>query len=90
MSIWELARLERAGRLQLDRGLERWLAGALADDRIDVLSVTRDIALTGAAFSARLRDPADQLIYATAVEHDARLVSRDGAMRELDSGRIVW
>jgi len=24
------------------------------------------------------------------VEHEARLVSRDEAMRELDSGRIVW
>jgi len=76
--------------MMLDRGLERWLAGALADDRVQLLPVTREIALTGAAFSGRLRDPADQLIYATAVEHEARLVSRDEAMRELDSGRIVW
>ncbi len=76
--------------MMLDRGLERWLAGALADERIEVLPVTREIALTGAAFSGRLRDPADQLIFATALEHNAVLVSRDGAMRELDSRRVVW
>lgn len=90
MSVWELARLERAGRMMLDRGLERWLAGALADDRIELLPVTREIALAGAAFSGRLRDPADQLIYATAVEHDAAVVSRDRVMRELDARRVVW
>ena len=36
------------------------------------------------------RDPADQLIYATAVEHDAVLVSRDGVIRDLDPRRVVW
>ena len=76
--------------MMLDRGLERWLAGALADERIEVLPVTREIALTGAAFSGRLRDPADQLIFATALKHNAVLVSRDGVMRELDSRRVVW
>ena len=90
MSIWEVARLERAGRMMLDRSLDRWLTAALADDRVAVIPVTPEIALTGAAFSGRLRDPADQLIYATAVEHDATLVSRDGIMRELDSRRVVW
>jgi PIN domain nuclease of toxin-antitoxin system len=76
--------------MSLDRGLERWLAGALADDRIEVLPVTREIAVAGAAFSGRLRDPADQLIYATALAYGAVLVSRDAAMRELDPRRVAW
>ena len=54
------------------------------------LPVTREIALTGAAVAGRLRDPADQLIYATAVEHDAVLVSRDSLIRDLDPRRVVW
>jgi PIN domain nuclease of toxin-antitoxin system len=90
MSIWELARLERAGRMRLDRGVERWIAAALAEERVQTLPVTREIALAGAAVAGRLRDPADQLIYATAVEHDAVLVSRDGIMRDLDPRRVVW
>lgn len=90
MSIWELARLERAGRMTLDRGLERWIAAALAEERVRTLPVTREIAVTGAAVAGRLRDPADQLIYATAVEHDAVLVSRDSLIRDLDPRRVVW
>jgi len=54
------------------------------------LPVTREIALTGAAVAESLRDPADQLIYATAVEHNVVLVSRDGVMRDLDPRRVVW
>jgi PIN domain nuclease of toxin-antitoxin system len=90
MSIWEVARLERAGRMTIDRGLEAWIAAALAEERVVNLPVTREIALTGAATMGRLRDPADQLIYATAVEHDAVLLSRDGVIRDLDPRRVVW
>lgn len=90
ISIWELARLERAGRMRLDRSIERWVTAALADTRVEVLPVTREIALTGAAHAGVLPDPADQLIYATALEHGATLVSRDGALRDLDARRVVW
>jgi len=35
-------------------------------------------------------DPIDRLIYATAVEHDARLVTADERLREFDPDRVVW
>ncbi len=76
--------------MRLDRGLEGWMAAALAEERVRILPVTREIALTGAATAGRLRDPADQLIYATAVEHDAILVSRDSVIRDLDPRRVIW
>lgn len=90
MSLWEVARLERAGRMVLDRGLSRWLSTALADDRIEVLPVSREIALTAAAVGGEVYDPADQIIFATAVENDAVLVSRDQRLHDLDPGRLVW
>ncbi len=90
MSLWEVARLERAGRMRLDRPLSIWLATAVADDRIEVLPVTREIALTAAAVGGDVTDPADQLIYATAVEHDATLVSRDPRLHDHDPARVVW
>ena len=65
------------------------MTAALADTRVEVLPVTREIALTGAAHAGVLPDPADQLIYATALEHGATLVSRDGALRDLDARRVV-
>lgn len=58
---------------------------ALAEERVRTLPVTRSAAVAG-----RFRDPADQLIYATAVEHDAVLLSRDGVIRDLDPRRRVW
>ena len=90
MSLWEVARLERAGRMTFDRGLARWLPAALADDRIEVIPVTREIALTAAAVGGEIGDPADQIIYATAVENDAALVSRDQRLHDLDPARLVW
>ena len=48
-----------------------------------------EIALAAGNFRA-LRDPGDRIIYATAVEHDAALVTRDERLRELDPVRVVW
>ena len=90
MSLWEVAGLERAGRMVLDRGLSRWLSTALADDRIEVLPVSREIALTAAAVGGKVYDPTDQIIFATAVENDAMLVSRDQRLHDLAPTRLVW
>ncbi len=90
MSLWEVARLERAGRMAFDRGLSRWLSAALSDERIEVMPVTREIALTAAAVGGTVSDPSDQIIFATAVEHDAALVTRDQRLHDLDPGRVVW
>ena len=76
--------------MHLDRDLAHWLAAAVADSRTAVLPVTRDIALTAAAVGGEVRDPADQIIYATAVEHDARLIGRDARLQELDPARVIW
>jgi PIN domain nuclease of toxin-antitoxin system len=35
-------------------------------------------------------DPADRLIYATAVEHAARVVSADDRLRAVDPDRVIW
>ena len=90
MSLWELRRLEQAGRMQFDRRLQEWLAGALSDARIVVAPVTREIAFTAGSVGGDVRDPADQIIYATAVEQSARLVSRDARLRAHDPARVVW
>ena len=89
MSCWEVTFLEATGRLRLDRGVRAWVTSALADDRITALPVSLEIALTAGAI-ATLRDPADRIIYATAVEHDALLVTRDERITAHDPARVVW
>jgi PIN domain nuclease of toxin-antitoxin system len=35
-------------------------------------------------------DPADRLIYATAIEHGSRIASADERLRAADPKRVVW
>jgi PIN domain nuclease of toxin-antitoxin system len=90
MSFWELAVLHASGRLRLDRTASSWIRNALATDpRLVPLPVTSEIALTAGGLAA-VRDPGDSIIYATAVEHDAPLVTGDRALRAHDPARTLW
>ena len=90
MSCWELTMLERRNRLRFDRGSSAWIRQALGRERTVPLPVTADVAIRGGALQAHIPDPADGLIYATAVEHGTSLVSRDTRLREHDDDRVIW
>ena len=84
--------LELRGRIALDRELERWVREALAQPGVVALPLTPKIAL-GAALLEREEfagDPADRLIYATARDRGAPLVTRDARIREFDPRGTVW
>lgn len=92
MSCWEVAMLNAAGRVRLDRPPRQWVAAALgADTRLRAVPADADIAVTAALLGEEgfHRDPADRLIYATARHRGATLVSRDRAMREFDD-QVIW
>jgi PIN domain nuclease of toxin-antitoxin system len=92
ISCWEVAMLELRGRIALDRELERWVREALAQPGVVALPLTPKIAL-GAALLEREEfagDPADRLIYATARDRGAPLVTRDARIREFDPRGTVW
>lgn len=71
--------------------MRSWLDGLAAQLR--TFGVTPAIADTAVALpSAFPRDSADRLIYATAVEHDLPLVTKDRAIRRhaRPGSRAVW
>ena len=89
--LWELAMLVERGRLELNREVGDWLSDAVALDGIEVLPITAEIAVRSTRLSATFhRDPADQLIVATAVVHGAALVTRDERLRDFAGVRTVW
>lgn len=90
MSCWELAMLDLQNRVRFDRGVSAWLRNALARERTVVLPVTAEIATRAGALQSAVADPADGLIYATAVEHHAKLVTRDTRLKAHDPGRVIW
>lgn len=92
MSCWEVAMLNAAGRVRLDRPPRQWVAAALvADTRLRAVAADADIAVTAALLGEEgfHRDPADRIIYATARHRGAALVSRDRALREFDD-QVIW
>jgi PIN domain nuclease of toxin-antitoxin system len=92
VSIQEIAYLEARGRLAMDRPLETWIGDALSVHEVRVLPPTVRAALrAGQLDPVEFHgDPIDRLIYATAVEHDARLLTADERLREADPARAVW
>jgi PIN domain nuclease of toxin-antitoxin system len=91
ISWFELAWLARNERIVLNVPIRSWLEGLAAQLR--TIGVTPAIADTAVALPSSFpRDPADRLIYATAVENDLRLVTKDRAIRDhaRPRSRAIW
>jgi PIN domain nuclease of toxin-antitoxin system len=91
-SIQELAYLVARKRLNMNRPLEAWVSDALNVHGIRAVAPTVSASLRAGSLDPQRfhGDPIDRLLYATAVEHDARLVSADERLREFDPARLVW
>ncbi len=88
---WELAWLVERDRVTPRIPVRAWFADLARDIR--TLPLTPAIALGAAAIPAPFPgDPADRLIYATAVEHGWRLVSKDRRFHEhdRDGAVVIW
>jgi len=91
-SVQEIAYLVARGRLSMDRPLETWIGDALNVHEVRAVAPTVSTALRAGSLdpSEFHGDPVDRLIYATAVEHDAQLISADERLRDSDPSRVVW
>lgn len=91
VSWYELAWLARHGRIALDLPIRSWLENLSAQVR--TIGLSPAIAETAIALPDSFPgDPADRQIYATAIEHGAKLVTRDRGITEHDKPRslVVW
>jgi PIN domain nuclease of toxin-antitoxin system len=91
-SIQEIAYLVARGRLTMNRPVEVWIGDALNVHEIRALAPTVSVALRAGSLDPEAfhGDPVDRLIYATAVEHDAQLVSADERLRRFEPARVIW
>jgi PIN domain nuclease of toxin-antitoxin system len=92
ISCWEVAMLSLGGRVTLDRDIARWVRQALAQPGVVAVPLTPKVAVDAALLEREgfSGDPADRLIYATARDVGARLVTRDERIRGFDARGTVW
>jgi PIN domain nuclease of toxin-antitoxin system len=76
--VWEVALLEKRGRLAFSTDIGQWVDQALSAPGIQLMALTPDIAIDSCHLSEPFHpDPADRLIVATARALNARLVTGD-------------
>ncbi len=91
ISIWEAAKLIELGRLKLEVSLANFFHLAITPS-LKVIPVTPDIAieLVGLESTGFHKDPADQLIVATALAHKLHLISADSRIRKWGQVPMAW
>lgn len=79
ISIWEVAKLVEYNRLELPCPLYEWFHEALSYPGIRLIGLTPEIAIESTKLPGEFhRDPADQIIVATARLYDSPLITSDG------------
>lgn len=89
ISCWEVAKLVERGRLQLSLPVDQWLAQAVHAP-FQLLPLTPEIAADSTRLPGNFhRDPADQMIVATARHYQCPLVTLDGLIRAYPHVRLA-
>ncbi|MBK9008826.1 MAG: Ribonuclease VapC22 [Anaerolineales bacterium] len=78
ITCWEVAKLVELGRLELSTPVEKWIEEALNYPGIRFLELSPEISVESTRLPGEFhRDPADQIIVATARIHNCPLVTSD-------------
>jgi len=78
ISCWEIAKLVEYGRLQLACPIEEWMVQAVAHPGVELIALTPQIAVESTKLPGDFhRDPADQIIVATARVYAIPLLTID-------------
>jgi PIN domain nuclease of toxin-antitoxin system len=81
ISCWEIAKLVECGRLELPCALGEWFEQALSYPGMHLLELTPEIAIESTQSPGEFhRDPANQIVVATARIHSCPLVTSDGKL----------
>jgi PIN domain nuclease of toxin-antitoxin system len=91
ISPWEAAKKAGAGRLTLSAPVRQWLNDAVCTPFVRLLPLSIDIAYESNHLPGEFhRDPADQIIVATARQHDLTLITADRRILAYPHVRTLW
>lgn len=90
VSVWELADLISKRRIPAFGDARTAITQILAARDVRVLPIDAEIAVTAAGLLAGKTDPIDRLIAATAIAHNAPLISADERLHGIPGLSIIW
>jgi PIN domain nuclease of toxin-antitoxin system len=90
ISLWEIAKLVQHGKLQLSLPVEDWLEQALVYPNVVVMPLSPEIVVESTRLPAPFhKDPADELIVATARVLGCPLVTYDGKIQNYPHVQLI-
>jgi PIN domain nuclease of toxin-antitoxin system len=90
ISCWEVAKLVEYRRLQVPHPLREWFEQALSYPGIHLLELTPEIVIESTTLPGEFhRDPADQIIVATARVYNCALVTADRKIGQYPHVKVV-
>lgn len=92
ISLWEIGMIFSKNRLTLPAGItiEQYLNTMIKALRLTVLPISPKIAELAQSAEFNHGDPADRIIAATAIAHNATLITADGKLQQIKSLNWVW
>ncbi len=91
ISCWEIAKLVERSRLTLPCSVDHWLDQALKYPGIRLMELTPRICVESTQLPGEFhRDPADQIIVATARVYDCLLITVDSKIQQYPHVKTQW
>ena len=90
ISFWEIAMLIHSGRLRDDISPVQYMADLCLVLSLTVLPITPEIASLSQGNFFHHKDPADRIIAATAIHHNAPLITADKKLKKLEPLTVIW
>jgi PIN domain nuclease of toxin-antitoxin system len=91
ISIWEIVMLVKKGRIEIDTSAANFLNLFLQSRNVSVIQISPEIAELSTHLGFDLsNDPADRLIVATSVVHNAQLITADQKLLDNELLDTLW
>lgn len=91
ISLWEIAMLIHKKRIEIDTTASKFMNTYVISRKITAVSITPEIAELSVTLDPEINfDPADRIIAATSIIHNAKLITHDNNLRKSKIIQTVW
>ena len=90
VTAWEVALLQKKGRLFLPLPPDEFMQRALMHYGVHELQISREIVMTCVALPDIHNDPFDRILVAEALHNKCRIITKDGKIPLYPGVKVIW